>query len=108
MPVSDPDVSRPRPIRDARFLEAGRREIARGGAATIDWVRKKFAYQIVFVRGLGRWKNVLIAVIFLSGLALSLPLFRPSRQNFPPDEHHDAADVGSRCLLDRTREPTRA
>ena len=28
MPVSDPDVSRPRLIRDARFLEAGRREIA--------------------------------------------------------------------------------
>ena len=28
MPVSDPAVSRPRLIRDARFLEAGRREIA--------------------------------------------------------------------------------
>ena len=28
LPVSDPDVSRPRLIRDARFLEADRREIA--------------------------------------------------------------------------------
>ena len=28
MPVSGPDVSRPRLIRDARFLEVGRREIA--------------------------------------------------------------------------------
>ena len=28
MPVSDPDVSRPRLIRDASFLEADRREIA--------------------------------------------------------------------------------
>lgn len=28
MPVSDPDVSRPRLVRDANFLEADRREIA--------------------------------------------------------------------------------
>ena len=28
MPVSDPDVSRPRLIHDASFLEADRREIA--------------------------------------------------------------------------------
>ena len=51
MPVSDPDVSRPRLIRDARFLEAGRREIAlRRGRHN----RLGFAYPVAFVRGLGR------------------------------------------------------
>ena len=57
LPVSDPDVSRPRLIRDARFLEAGRREIAlqRGRHN-----RLGFAYPVAFVRGLGRWKNVIL------------------------------------------------
>ena len=57
MPVSDPDVSRPRLIRDASFLEADRREIAlRRGRHN----RLGFAYQVAFVRGLVRWKNVIL------------------------------------------------
>ena len=36
MPVSDPDVSRPRLIRDASFLEADRREIATMPTASSD------------------------------------------------------------------------
>ena len=57
MLVSDPDVSRPRLIRDARFLEAGRREIAlwRGRHN-----RLGFVYPVAFVRVLGRWKNVIL------------------------------------------------
>ena len=57
LPVSDPDVSRPRLIRDARFLEAGRREIAlwRGRHN-----RLGFVYPVAFVRVLGRWKNVIL------------------------------------------------
>ena len=52
MPVSDPDVSRPRLIRDASFLEADRREIAlrRGRHNQLG-----FAYQVAFVRVLGRF-----------------------------------------------------
>ena len=51
MPVSDPDVSRPRLIRDATFLEADRQEIAlRRGPHN----RLGFAYQVAFVRVLGR------------------------------------------------------
>ena len=54
LPVSDPDVSRPRLIRDACFLEASRHEIAlRRGRHN----RLGFADPIAFVRGLGRWKN---------------------------------------------------
>ena len=51
MPVSDPDVSRIRLIRDARFLETDRREIAllRGHHNRLD-----FAYPVAFVRVLGR------------------------------------------------------
>ena len=57
MPVSDPDVSRPRLIRDASFLEAVRREIAlRRGRHN----RLGFAYQVAFVRVLGRRKNVIL------------------------------------------------
>ena len=57
MPVSDPDVSRPRLIRDASFLEAGRREIAlRRGRHN----RLGFAYLVALVRVLGRWKNVIL------------------------------------------------
>ena len=57
MPVSDPGVSRPRLIRDASFLEADRREIAlRRGRHN----RLGFAYQVAFVRVLGRWKNVIL------------------------------------------------
>ena len=57
MPVSDPDVSRPRLIRDASFLEADRRETAlRRGRDN----RLGFAYQVAFVRGRGRWKNVIL------------------------------------------------
>ena len=57
MPVSDPDVSRPRLIRDASFLEADRREIAlrRGRHNQLG-----FAYQVAFVRVLGRRKNVIL------------------------------------------------
>ena len=51
-----PDVSRPRLIPDASFLEADRREIAlwRGRHN-----RLGFAYPGAFVCGLGRWKNVI-------------------------------------------------
>ena len=57
MPVSDPDFSRPRLIRDATFLEADRREIAlRRGRHN----RLGFAYLVAFVRVLGRWKNVIL------------------------------------------------
>ena len=57
MPVSDPDVSRSRLIRDARFLEGDWREIAlwRGRHN-----RLNFACQVAFVRVLGRWKNVIL------------------------------------------------
>ena len=52
MPVSAPDASRPRLIRDATFLEADRREIAlRRGPHN----RLGFAYQVAFVRVLGRF-----------------------------------------------------
>ena len=41
MPVSDPDVSRPRLIRDATFLEVDRQEIAlRRGPPTIGWASR--------------------------------------------------------------------
>ena len=52
VPVSDPDVSRPRLIRDATFLEADRREIAlrRGPHNQLG-----FAYQVAFVRVLARF-----------------------------------------------------
>ncbi len=57
MLLSDPDVSRPRLIRDARFLEADRRETAlRRGRHN----RLGFAYLVTFVRVLGRWKNVIL------------------------------------------------
>ena len=54
MPVSDPDVSRPRLIRDASFLDADRREIAlrRGRHNQLG-----FAYQVAFVRVLGRFPH---------------------------------------------------
>ena len=52
MPVSDPDVSRPRLIREASFLEADQREIAlRLGRHN----QLGFAYQVAFVRVLGRF-----------------------------------------------------
>lgn len=52
MSASDPDVSRPRLILDASLLAADRKEIARrrGGGN-----RLGFAYQIAFVRVLGRF-----------------------------------------------------
>ena len=54
VPVSDPDVSRPSLIRDASFLEADRREIAlRRGHHN----RLGFAYQVAFVRVLGRFSQ---------------------------------------------------
>ena len=52
MPASDPDVSRPRLIRDASFLEADRREIARRRG---HHNRLGFAYQVAFVRVFGRF-----------------------------------------------------
>ena len=56
-PVSDSDVSLPRLIRDASFLEADRREIAlRRGHHN----RLGFAYQVAFMRGLGRRKNLIL------------------------------------------------
>ena len=52
MPSSDPDISRPRLIRDGSFLEADWSEIAqRRGAHN----RLGFAYQIAFVRILGHF-----------------------------------------------------
>jgi len=52
MPASDPDISRPRLIRDGSFLEADWNEIAqRRGVHN----RLGFAYQIAFVRILGRF-----------------------------------------------------
>ena len=50
--LSDPDISRPRLVRDATFLEADRREIAlrRGPHNGLG-----FAYQVAFVRVLGRF-----------------------------------------------------
>ena len=52
VPGSDPDVSRPRLIREASFLEADRREIAlrRGRHNQLG-----VAYQVAFVRVLGRF-----------------------------------------------------
>ena len=52
MPVSDPDVSRPRLIRDGSFLENDWREIAQRRRAHN---RLGFAYQVAFVRVLGRF-----------------------------------------------------
>ena len=52
MPTADPDVSRPRLIRDASFLEADRREIARRRGRHN---QLGFAYQVAFVRVLGRF-----------------------------------------------------
>ena len=52
MPATDPDISRPRLIRDASFLEADRNEIAQRRRAHN---RLGFAYQIAFVRVLGRF-----------------------------------------------------
>ena len=57
MPVSDPDVSRSRLIRDASFLESDRREIAlRQGRHN----RLGCVYPVAFVRRLGRRKNVIL------------------------------------------------
>ena len=52
MPDADPDISRPRLIRDGTFLEEDRRQIAqrRRGHNQLG-----FAYQIAFVRVLGRF-----------------------------------------------------
>ena len=52
VPGSDPDVSRPRLMRNTSFLEADRREIAlrRGRHNQLG-----FAYQVAFVRVLGRF-----------------------------------------------------
>ena len=57
MLVSDPDASRLRLIRDASFLAADRREIALWRCRHN---RLGFAHQVAFVRGLGRWKNVIL------------------------------------------------
>ena len=52
MPVSDPDVSRPRLIRDGSFLVDDWREIAQRRRVHN---RLGFAYPIAFVRVLGRF-----------------------------------------------------
>ena len=52
MPASDPDVSRPRLIRNATFLEVDRREIGRRRG---HHNQLGFAYQVAFVRVLGRF-----------------------------------------------------
>ena len=52
MPDSDPDISRPRLLRDGSFLENDWREIAQRRRAHN---RLGFAYQVAFVRVLGRF-----------------------------------------------------
>ena len=52
MPASDPDISRPRLIRDGSLLEADWNEIAQRRGA---YNRLGFAYQIAFARVLGRF-----------------------------------------------------
>ena len=52
VPDSDPDISRPRLIRDGSFLENDWREIAQHRRAHN---RLGFAYQVAFVRVLGRF-----------------------------------------------------
>ena len=81
LPVSDPDVSRPRLIRDARFLEADRREIAllRGRHN-----RLGFAYQAPSCVGL-RLEQLLAHALPTSGaVALSGSMLLGRSSKLPP------------------------
>ena len=84
MAATDPDISRPRLIRDASFLEANRDEIAqRRGAHN----RLGFAYQIAFVRVLGRFPRQ--APLEIDGEILR---FAALQLRLPPETIHAYAE----------------
>ena len=71
MPVSDPDVSRPRLIRDASFLEADRREIALRQADTMP-TASSAARRLLQQRGRSSAREVYDQVSACSWLTLIL------------------------------------
>ena len=109
MPVSHPDVSRPRLVRDATFLEADRREIAlRRGPHN----RLGFAYQVAFVRVLGRFPQQAPLEIdgeILRFVALQLnadaeTIHAYARRQQTVSEHQSGASA-STCVCARSTPP---